>query len=149
MTQHQIGDKTVNLVAKNITSFVDKHGVTWYKGWHLKDVDTLKVYGMMVYNSKWTTGKHFGVTIYSPIHTELGSVGSMEFVTKEEALTWARGWIESLREPTFAQYQQALERIKEARYRDEMSDDFAYTNGKTARWNRIEREVRARMEKVA
>lgn len=143
-----IGDKTVNLTASKITSFTDKHGVTWYMGWRLKDVDTLKVYGMMVYNSKWTDGKHFGVTIYSPIHTELGSVASQEFVTKEEALTWAREQIESLREPTFAQYQAALERIKDARYRDEMADDFAYTNGKIARWDRIEREVRKMMEKV-
>ena len=145
----EVGDKTVNLTAKKVTSFVDKHGVTWYKGWHLTDVDTLKVYGMLVYNSKWTTGKCFGISIYSQIHSELGCVASREFVTKEEALAWAREQIESLRVPTFAQFQEALERIKEARYRDEMSDDFAYTNGKTARWNRIEREVRAMMEKVA
>lgn len=145
----EVGDKTVNLTAKKITSFVDKHGVTWYKGWHLKDVDTLKVYGMMVYNSHWTSGKHFGVSIYSQIHAELGCVASQEFVTKEEALTWAREQIEDLREPTFAQYQAALERIKDARYRDEMADDFAYTNGKVARWDRIEREVRTMMEKVA
>lgn len=145
----EVGNKTVNLTAKKVTSFVDKHGVTWYKGWHLTDVDTLKVYGMLVYNSKWTTGRFFGVSIYSQIHSELGCVASWEFVTKEEALTWAREQIEDLRVPTFAQFQEALERIKEARYRSEMSDDFAYTNGTIARWDRIEREVRAKMEKVA
>ena len=144
-----VGDKTVNLVATKLIDYKDKQGQIWYKGWHLKDVDTRKVYGMLVYNSRWTTGKCFGVSIYSQIHPELGCISSREFVTKEEALTWAREQIEFLCEPTFAQYQIALEWIKDARYRDEMSDDFAYTNGKIARWDRIEREVRAMMEKVA
>ena len=138
----------MNLVATKLIDYKDKQGEVWYKGWHLKDVDTQKVYGMMVYNSKWTTGKCFGISIYSPIHTELGCVGSQEFVSKEEALAWARERIEDLREPTLAQYQAALERIKDARYQDEMADDFAYTNGKIARWDRIEREVRAMMAKV-
>ena len=145
----EVGDKTVNLTAKKVTSFVDKHGVTWYKGWHLTGVDTLKVYGVMVYNSHWTTGKHYSVTIYSQIHTELGAVSSKEFVTKEEALTWAREQIEDLREPTFNHFQEALERIKNYRYQDEMSDDFTFSNGTIARWDRIEREVRTKMEKVA
>ena len=151
MTQHQIGDKTVNLTANKLIEYKDKQGVVWYKGWHLKDVDTQKVYGMLIYNSMWTTGKCFGISIYSQIHPELGvhRGAVQEFVTKEEALTWAREQIEDLREPTFAQYQAALERIKDARYRDEMADDFAYSNGKIARWDRIEREVRAKMEKVA
>jgi len=149
VTQHQIGDKTVNLIATKLIDYKDKQGQVWYKGWHLKDVDTQKVYGMLAYNSKWTTGRFFGVSIYSQIHPELGCVASREFVTKEEALTWAREQIESLREPTFAQYQKALERIMNYRYQDEMSDDFAYSNGKIARWDRIEREVRAKMEKVA
>lgn len=140
---------TIGLHAVKINSFVDKQGVTWYKGWHLKDTDTLKVYGMMVYNSHWTTGKCFGITIYSPIHPELGCVASREFATKEEALTWAREQIEDMREPTFRHYQATLERIKDARYQDEMSDDFAYSNGKIARWDRIEREVRTKMDKVA
>ena len=145
----EVGDKTVNLVATKLIDYKDKQGVVWYKGWHLKDVDTQKVYGMLVYNSKWTTGKCFGISIYSPIHPEFGCVGSQEFATKEEALTWARERIEDLREPTLAQFQAALERIKDARYRDEMADDFAYTNGKIARWDRIEREVRAMMSKAA
>lgn len=145
----EIGDKTVNLTATKLIDYKNKQGQIWYKGWHLKDVDTQKVYGLMVYNSHWTGGKNFGITIYSPIHTELGSVASQEFATKEEALTWAREQIEILREPTFNQFQEALERIKDARYRSEMSDDFAYTNGTIARWDRIEREVRALMSKVA
>ena len=144
----EVRDKTVNLVATKLIDYKDKQGQIWYKGWHLKDVDTQKVYGMLIHNSKWTNGWRFGVSIYSQIHPELGCVASREFVTKEEALTWAREQIEDLREPTFAQYQEALERIKDARYRSEMSDDFAYTNGTIARWDRIEREVRAKMEKV-
>lgn len=139
----------MNLVATKLIDYKDKQGVVWYKGWHLKDVDTQKVYGMLVYNSKWTTGKCFSATIYNPIHAELGCVGSKEFVTKEEALTWAREQIESLREPTLAHFQEALERIEVARYRSEMSDDFAYTNGTIARWDRIEREVQAMMDKAA
>ena len=139
----------MNLTATKLIDYKDKQGQTWYKGWHLKDVDTLKVYGMLAYNSRWTTGRHYSVTIYSPIHTELGTVSSKEFVTLDGALIWAREQIEDLREPTFAQFQAALERIKDARYRSEMSDDFAYTNGTIARWDRIEREVRAKMEKVA
>ena len=142
------GDKTVNLIATKLIDYKDKQGQVWYKGWHLKEVDTQKVYGMLVYNSLWTTGKCFGISIYSPIHTELGCVASREFVTKEEALIWAREQIEDLHEPTFAQYQEALERIKNYRYQDEMADDFAYSNGKISRWDRIEREVRAKMEKV-
>lgn len=144
-----IGDKTVNLIATKLIDYKDKKGVVWYKGWNLKDIDTQKVYGMMTYNSKWTGGKCFGITIYSPIHSELGAVKTENFVTKEEALTWARDQIETLREPTFAQFQEALERIKNARYQDEMSDDFAFSNGEIAHWNRIEREVRNMMDKVA
>lgn len=145
----EVGDKTVNLTAAKLIDYKDKQGVVWYKGWHLKDVDTQKVYGILVYNSHWTNGKCFGVTIYSPIHTELGAVDSKDFATREEALTWAREQIESLRRPTFTQYQEALERIRHYRHQDEMADDFAYSNGKLARWDRIEREVRTLMERVA
>jgi hypothetical protein len=140
------GDRQMKLTAIKLIEYKNKQGAVWYKGWHLKDLDTQKIYGMMVYNTHWTGGKCLGVSIYSPIHSELGCVSSEIFATREEALTWAREQIESLREPTLDQFQKALDLIKDARYRAEMSDDFAYTNGTIARWDQIEREVRNLME---
>jgi hypothetical protein len=31
--------------------------------------------------------------------------------------------------------------VKDSRYQDEMSDDYAYSNGKVAHWNKLQREL--------
>lgn len=138
----------MNLTATKMVEYKDQ-GVTWYKDWRLVDVDTGKVYGIMLYNSRFTTCGHFIVNIYSPIHRDLGNHAAETFSTRAEALAWAREQIENMGEPTLEQLERAIKNIREWRYQDEISDDFAYSNGKIARWDDLERKVRAMMAKVA
>lgn len=116
----------------------------WYRTWSLQD-NSRKSYGRMTYNG------HRGmytVEIFSPVHEELGNVGCGEFKVLDKALAWARKVIEDLPEPTVANYEAAICKVKDYCYQDEMSDDFAYSNGKIARWDRIERELKDRMHKL-
>ena len=113
----------------------------WYKYWSLQD-SAGKNYGQMTYNS------HRGmytVEIFSPVHKELGNVGCNEFAVRDEALTWARKIIEDLPEPTVADYEAAIRKVKDSRYQDEMAYDFAKSNGNIDRWDRIEREIKSRL----
>ena len=114
----------------------------WYRAWALKD-DSDKSYGMMIFNDRRDT--KFTVEIYSPLYAELAPHRTMGFATRDEALTWAREQIENLPEPTVADYEAAIRKIKDYRYQSEMSDDFAYSNGTVGRWDRIERELKSRM----
>jgi len=140
----------MNLIAKKIIDYKNKDGEIWYKGWRLIDNDTQKVYGTLVYNSHHKVGEQFGVTVYNPISEELGTDTRLgTFATRSQALTWAREQIEDLPEITREVLQQTLDNIKNWRYQDEMADDFAYSNGKISRWDRLEREVRSKMEKIA
>lgn len=136
----------MHLLAVKTDEKWDSKGRIWFKNWDLQDADTKKVYGVMAFNSAWTDGKRYSVVIYSPIHWELGSVACEMFGTVEPALAWARQRIEALSEPTVEELQAAVESIRASRYRDEMSDDFAYSNGKIARWNRLERLVLNKIE---
>jgi hypothetical protein len=136
----------MNLVATKTSDNKNKQGQSLYKEWQLKSATTQKVYGRLIYNSYWAKDACYAVTIDNQIHNELGSINYKNFATKEEALTWAREQIESLSEPTVIQYQAALDFIKDARYQDEMSDDFAYSNGKITRWDRITREINTKMD---
>lgn len=113
----------------------------WYKVWSLQD-SSGKAYGRMVYNGHRVT---YTVEIFSPVHAELGPIACSEFKVRDEALTWARYVIENLPVPTVANYEAAIRRVKDSRYQDEMSDDFAYSNGKIDRWDRIERELKSRL----
>lgn len=144
----EIGDKTVNLTATKGMEYKDQ-GVTWYKDWRLQDIDTGKVYGIMIFNSRFAGDEHYIVNINNPIHPDLGYYAAKSFSDRAEALAWAREQIENMREPTFGQLEQALKSIREWRYQDEISDDFAYSNGKIARWDDLERKIRAMMAKVA
>ena len=113
----------------------------WYKVWSLQD-NSGKAYGRMVYNGHRVA---YTVEIFSPVHAELGNVGCSEFKVRDEALKRARDQIENLQEPTVADYEAAIRKVKDSRYQDEMSDDFAYSNGKIARWDRVERELKSRV----
>ena len=116
----------------------------WYKVWSLQD-NSGKAYGRMVYNGHRVA---YTVEIFSPVHEELGNIGCSEFKVRDEALTWARYVIENLPVPTVANYEAAIRRVKDSRYQDEMADDFAYSNGKIARWDRIERALMNRMHSL-
>lgn len=140
---------TMELHAVKLIDYKNKQGTVWYKGWHLQDLDTHKVYGMMVYNQHWQADQQFAIYIFNPIHQDLGNQAAENFATRAEALAWARKQIEELKQPTFVQLKETLERIKEGRYQDEMSDDFAYSNGKIARWDFLERLVNAMLDKAA
>lgn len=136
----------MNLLAVKTTEYKDRKGLVWFKNWELRDRETKKIYGTMTFNSGWSPNDRFSVVISSVIHHELGGIASEAFGTAEMALAWARRQIEALPEPTVEQLQEAVERIRSARYRDEMSDDFAYSNGKIDRWNRLERLVLNKIE---
>jgi hypothetical protein len=116
----------------------------WYKVWSLQD-NIGKAYGRMIYNGQRVA---YTVEIFSPVHVELGPIACKEFKVRDEALTWARDQIENLQEPTVADYEAAIRKVKDSRYQDEMADDFAYSNGKIARWDRIERALMNRMNNV-
>ena len=133
----------MNLTAKKLIDYKNKQGEVWYKGWRLVNVDTGKAVGMMAYNSYHET--QFNVQIYSPVHEDLGPVGCKAFATGLEALIWAREQIEQLQEPTVADYEAAIHKVRDYRYQDSVSDDFAYSNGKIDRWDRIERQLKDRM----
>lgn len=116
----------------------------WYKVWLLQD-NTGKAYGRMSYNGYRVV---YTVEIFNPVHEELGPIRCNEFGLRCDGLTWARDQIENLQEPTVADYEAAIRKVKDWRYQDEMSDDFAYSNGKMARWDRIERAVMNRMHSL-
>jgi hypothetical protein len=116
----------------------------WYKVWSLQD-NIGKAYGRMEYNGQRVA---YTVEIDSPVHVELDPIACKEFKVRDEALTWARDQIENLQEPTVADYEAAIRKVKDSCYQDSMSDDFAYSNGKIARWDRIERELKARMHSL-
>ena len=118
-----------------------EHLSFWHRVWSLQD-SSGKAYGRMVYNGHRVA---YTVEIFSPVHAELGNVGCKEFKVRDEALTWARKVIEDLPEPTIPNYEAAIQLVKDRRYQDEMSDDFAYSNGKIAHWDRIERELKSRL----
>jgi hypothetical protein len=65
--------------------------------------------------------------------------------SREVALAWARNEIENQKEPTMEELESLLLKVKGYRYDDEMSDDFAYSNGKIDRWDRLEAKIRNRM----
>jgi hypothetical protein len=114
----------------------------WYKVWSLQD-NSGKSYGRMTYNGY--RGATYTVEIFSPAHEELGPIRCNMFGLRDDGLTWARDQIENLQEPTVADYEAAIRKVKDSCYQDSMSDDFAYSNGKLARWDRIERELKDRM----
>ena len=139
----------MNLVAKNITNSADNRtGDVWLKKWSLMDEDTSQVFGEMVWNSYWGVHK-FSVSIYSPIHAELGLQGYATFEDRAEALTWAREQIQRLPSPTPSLVEAAIQKVRDSRYQDEMSDDFAYSNGKVAYWDRLERELQNMLKTFA
>jgi len=139
----------MNLVAKNITNSADNRtGDVWLKKWSLMDEDTSQVFGEMVWNNHWSTQK-FNVSIHNPIHAELGLQSYATFEDRAEALTWAREQIQRLPTPTRALVEAAIQKVRDSRYQDEMSDDFAYSNGKVAYWDRLERELQNMLKTFA
>jgi hypothetical protein len=139
----------MNLVAKKLSNSADNRtGAVWLKKWSLMDGDTSQVFGEMVWNSGWSTQK-FNVSIHNPIHAELGLQGYATFSDRTEALKWAREQIQNLPTPTRALVEAAIQSVRDSRYRDEMSDDFAYSNGKVAYWDRLERELQNMLKTFA
>jgi hypothetical protein len=62
-------------------------------------------------------------------------LGAYQATSREFALLWARGIIENEAQPTVESLDADIARCRDARYQDEMSDDFAYSNGKIAAWD--------------
>jgi hypothetical protein len=113
--------------------------------WHLLD-EAGHLYGQLNYNG--FGADQYRVFIFSTVHPDLGSKVNHTFDNRAEALAWAREQIIALEPPTEVEILNAIERVKQARYSDEMSDDYAYSNGKVARWDRIKMELQAKLRQM-
>jgi hypothetical protein len=140
-TEHDAHEGKMNLVAKTVCEYANQRtGVAWGKKWQLTDLDSNKTYGELMWNSLWGTQK-FCVSILNPVHPELGLHSYTLFEDRTVALKWAREQIEGLPSVTCELIDAAIQRVKDSRYQDEMSDDYAYSNGKVAHWNKLQREL--------
>lgn len=130
----------MNLIAKCVNKFTDqRNGEVWFKIWNLTEINSTKTFGTLTWNSRWGE-KKFCVGISNPIHPDLGLHNYAFFEDQSEALNWAREQIEGL-SISRASVEAAIQQVRDNRYGDEMSDDFAYSNGKVDRWNKLEREL--------
>lgn len=132
------GDTDMELVAKKMPE------VTYIECWSLQERHTGKRYGMLMR----ARNKKCIVEIHNPVHPELKPFATKGTDDLDSALVWAREQIESIPPLTVESCFEAFEQIERQRHQDEMSDDFAYSNGKIDRWKRIEREIRNLMEKL-
>lgn len=105
------------------------------KRWDLKEAGTETFLGRLLFNPH---GKFFTVEIVSR-HTG-DVIGCQMFEgdsceVRSQALAYAREVISQDVPPDRAKLLALIESYKAARYQDEMSDDYAYSNGKYAYWS--------------
>ena len=122
-------------VAKITQKYTDKSGNTWSKSWELFDGD--RAFGIMTWNSYWK-GKPFMVSFYSPLGKDFGLNGTMSFIDVYQALEYAKKHKDENSSYTIEMVDDMIDKLKKARYGDEMSDDFFYTNGKGREYDRKE-----------
>lgn len=117
-------------------SYVAKRGVSYGSGvrsWKLMDGSVC--FGDMVeyvfggFTSVSVISQHTGLHLSSKIIKGTGSE------QRRQALEWARSTYSGEPVPTVERLERQIASLKESRYRDEMSDDYAYSNGKIAYWN--------------
>jgi hypothetical protein len=118
----------------------------WFKRWNLIDDNTGHVYGTMIYTESKRDHTHsYNIFIHNTVDPALWSDKTYSNTNREVALAWARNQIENQKEPTMEELESLLLKVKQSRYDDEMSDDFAYSNGKIDRWDRLEAKIRNHM----
>ena len=104
------------------------------------------------YMSTWelriqTTGQVVGELIHNPARGMYTALirsrwtglarESASVEDRDTVLAWAREMIVNEPTPTVESLDAEITRCRDFRYRDEMADDFAYTNGKIARWDSL------------
>lgn len=124
-------------IAKATNKRYDKNGVTWFKEWALFDGD--REFGVMVWNKHWD--KSFQVMFHSPLGKRFGIAGVMEFTDVSEALAYARENKDQNKTYTMAMVEHHLEKLREYRYQEEMSNDFFYVSGMAASYDARKREL--------
>jgi len=103
--------------------------------WDLREVGTETSRGFLLFNPH---GKFFTVQVNSRYTDDVLACEMFEgddCETRKKALQYAREKITQEEPPTRESLTLKLEAYKAARYQDEMSDDYAYSNGKYAYWS--------------
>ena len=113
----------MKLIAKNI------HSDSWSKRWSVVDENGEQRATIELY--KCVPTKHI-VNVIS-MNTMLPFRHNV-FENFLDALAFARNVIDNEPEPTVESLEAGITYLKTSRYRDEMSDDYAYSNGKYDGW---------------
>jgi hypothetical protein len=85
---------------------------------------------------KYKVRNFYQVSVYNPEIPEM-LIACSSIENLNDALSWVRSKIEEVSGFGIEYYMNALEGNKNSRYRAEMSDDFAYSNGTIARYDRL------------
>jgi len=93
----------------------------------------------MVWNEHWN--KPLQVMFHSPLGKNFGITGVMEFTDVSEALTYAKENKDQNKTYTMAMVEHHLEKLREYRYQEEMSNDLFYVSGLAASYDAREREL--------
>ena len=115
-----------NYIAK--VSFKDRYQTRW----NLYDENN-NVIGTIF---KYKIRNSYQVSVFNPEIPEM-VIAFDEFEDLTVALSWVRSKIEEVASFGIEYYMNVLERTKNSRYQTEMSDDFAYSNGSIARYDRL------------
>jgi hypothetical protein len=132
-------------VAKIMVKHTAKNGYTWGRTWQLFDGN--RAFGIVTWNDYWKANK-FQVSFYSPLGEDFGYNGFKDFDNINDALAYAKEHKDENIKYTLEMVDETIARLKKARYGDEMSDDFFYSNGKGREYDRKERilkQLRARV----
>ena len=100
--------------------------------WELRIQESGKVVGELIHNPSKGT---YTALVRSRCTGLVRESDSGE--DRDQVLAWARRMIVDEPTPTLESLDAEIARCREFRYQDEMSDDFAYSNGKIARWDRL------------
>ncbi len=110
-------------IAKLVTKYSDDKREWSMKTWVLYDGD--RAFGEMVFNSAWAYP--YQVHFYSPLGAEFGGNGFKSFPTHEHALVYAREGKDQNLTYTKEMVEERLRLVLEDRAREEMSNDWFYT----------------------
>ena len=100
--------------------------------WELRIRESGKVVGELIHNPSKGTYTALVRSRFTGLVRESHSGEDRSWV-----LAWAREMIVNEAAPTLESLDAELARCREFRYQDEMADDFAYSNGKIARWDSL------------
>jgi hypothetical protein len=93
---------------------------------------------------KYKIRSNYQIYLYHPEIYGLYIKGS-EFQDMSEMLSWARKEIDAFETYPIDFFRERLKSLKEERYQTEMSDDFAYSNGKIAE---IDKQISGVLRKI-